>query len=279
MKKGLGKGLGALLDSENILAGTSALSELRINDIIPNTGQPRKKFDQDKLKGLAESIKKHGVVQPIIVKKESNGYSIIAGERRWRAARIAGLQTIPAIVKDMSSLEIMETALVENLQREDLNPIEEAEAYQKLINEHGLTQENISKLVGKSRAYIANSVRLLSLSEKVREMIVEELLTPGHARTLITIEGEEKQNRLASYIAEKQLSVRETEEYVKKQNNKKDKNKRKPDIDPSILEIEEKLKSFLGTKVNLQHHKNKGKIIIEYYSNDEFDRIIDLLIK
>lgn len=279
MKKGLGKGLGALLDSENILAGTSALSELRINDIIPNTGQPRKKFDQDKLKGLAESIKKHGVVQPIIVKKESNGYSIIAGERRWRAARIAGLQTIPAIVKDMSSLEIMETALVENLQREDLNPIEEAEAYQKLINEHGLTQENISKLVGKSRAYIANSVRLLSLSEKVREMIVEELLTPGHARTLITIEGEEKQNRLASYIAEKQLSVRETEEYVKKQNNKKDKNKRKPDIDPSILEVEEKLKSFLGTKVNLQHHKNKGKIIIEYYSNDEFDRIIDLLIK
>jgi ParB/RepB/Spo0J family partition protein len=166
MRKGLGKGLGALLDSENILDGSSALSELRINDVIPNTGQPRKRFDQDKLKGLAESIKKHGVVQPIIVKRESDGYSIVAGERRWRAARIAGLKTIPAIVKDMSSLEIMETALVENIQREDLNPIEEAEAYQKLINEHGLTQENISKLVGKSRAYIANSVRLLSLSEK-----------------------------------------------------------------------------------------------------------------
>jgi ParB family chromosome partitioning protein len=280
MRKGLGKGLGALLDSENILDGSSALSELRINDIIPNTGQPRKRFDQDKLKGLAESIKKHGVVQPIIVKRESDGYSIVAGERRWRAARIAGLKTIPAIVKDMSSLEIMETALVENIQREDLNPIEEAEAYQKLINEHGLTQENISNLVGKSRAYIANSVRLLSLSEKVRDMIVEELLTPGHARTLITIDDEEKQNDLASYIAEKQLSVRETEEYVKKQNNKKDKIKRKPNInDPSILEIEEKLKSFLGTKVNLQHHKNKGKIIIEYYSNDEFERIVELLTK
>jgi len=279
MKKGLGKGLGALLDSENILDGSSALSELRINEIIPNKSQPRKKFDEDKLKGLAESIKKHGVVQPIIVKKEPNGYSIIAGERRWRAARIAGLKTIPAIVKDMSSLEIMETALVENLQREDLNPIEEAEAYQKLINEHGLTQENISKLVGKSRAYIANSVRLLSLSEKVREMIVEELLTPGHARTLITIDDEKKQHDLAAYIAEKQLSVRETEEYVKKRNNKKDKIKRKPGIDPSILEIEEKLKSFLGTKVNLQHHKNKGKIIIEYYSNDEFERIIELLTK
>ena len=196
MRKGLGKGLGALLDSENILDGSSALSELRINDIIPNTGQPRKRFDQDKLKGLAESIKKHGVVQPIIVKRESDGYSIVAGERRWRAARIAGLKTIPAIVKDMSSLEIMETALVENIQREDLNPIEEAEAYQKLINEHGLTQENISKLVGKSRAYIANSVRLLSLSEKVRDMIVEELLTPGHARTLITIDDEENKTIL-----------------------------------------------------------------------------------
>ena len=203
MRKGLGKGLGALLDSENILVGTSALSELKINEIVPNTSQPRKNFDQDKLKGLAESIQKHGVVQPIIVKKEPDGYSIIAGERRWRAARMAGLKTIPAIVKDMSSLEIMETALVENLQREDLNPIEEAEAYQKLIDEHGLTQEYISKLVGKSRAYIANSVRLLSLSDKVRKMIVEELLTPGHARTLITIEDEEKQNKLASYITEK----------------------------------------------------------------------------
>lgn len=225
MRKGLGKGLGALLDSENILVGTSALSELKINEIVPNTSQPRKNFDQDKLKGLAESIQKHGVVQPIIVKKEPDGYSIIAGERRWRAARMAGLKTIPAIVKDMSSLEIMETALVENLQREDLNPIEEAEAYQKLIDEHGLTQEYISKLVGKSRAYIANSVRLLSLSDKVRKMIVEELLTPGHARTLITIEDEEKQNKLASYITEKKLSVRETEEYVKKQTNKKEKSK------------------------------------------------------
>lgn len=278
MKRGLGKGLGALLDSENILNDSSALSELKINEIIPNKGQPRKHFDQDKLKGLAESIQKYGVVQPIIVKKEPGGYSIIAGERRWRAARIAGLKTIPAIIKDMSSLEIMETALVENLQREDLNPIEEAEAYQKLINEHGLTQEEISKIVGKSRAYIANSVRLLSLSEKVKEMIVEELLTPGHARTLVTIADEEKQNKLASYIIEKKLSVRETEEYVKKQQNKKENIKRKTNInDPSILEIEEKLKSYLGTKVNLQHRKNKGKIIIEYYSNDEFERIIELI--
>ena len=278
MRKGLGKGLGALLDSENILVGTSALSELKINEIVPNTSQPRKNFDQDKLKGLAESIQKHGEVQPIIVKKEPDGYSIIAGERRWRAARMAGLKTIPAIVKDMSSLEIMETALVENLQREDLNPIEEAEAYQKLIDEHGLTQEYISKLVGKSRAYIANSVRLLSLSDKVRKMIVEELLTPGHARTLITIEDEEKQNKLASYITEKKLSVRETEEYVKKQTNKKEKSKSSPKIsDPSVLEIEEKLKSYLCTKVNLQHRKNKGKIIIEYYSNDEFERIVDLI--
>jgi len=260
MRKGLGKGLGALLDSENILDGSSALSELKINEIVPNTSQPRKTFDQDKLKGLAESIQKHGVVQPIIVKKEPNGYSIIAGERRWRAARMAGLKTIPAIVKDMSSLEIMETALVENLQREDLNPIEEAEAYQKLIDEHGLTQDYISKLVGKSRAYIANSVRLLSLSEKVKAMIVDELLTPGHARTLITIEDEEKQNKLASYIAEKKLSVRETEEYVRKQTNKIEKTKRIQKInDPSVLEIEEKLKSYLGTKVIFSTGRTEGE--------------------
>lgn len=277
MKKGLGKGLGALLDSENILLGSSAVSELKINDIEPNREQPRKQFDQEKLMGLAESIKQHGVVQPIIVKKTETGYSIIAGERRWRSAKIAGLKTIPAIIKDISTREIMEIALIENLQREDLNPVEEAEAYQKLMDEHGLTQESLSKIVGKSRAAIANSVRLLSLTDKVKEMLVGELLTPGHARTLITIENEEKQNSLANTIVEKNLNVRETEKLINDQTNQKKRKKSSPDRDANILDIEEKLKSILGTKVDLQHYSNRGKIIIEYFSNDEFDRIVDLI--
>lgn len=278
MKKGLGKGLGALLDSENVLSESSAISELKINEIEPNKEQPRKQFDQEKLKDLAESIKQHGVVQPIIVKKKENGYSIIAGERRWRAAKIAGLKTIPAIIKDLTTREIMEIALIENIQREDLNPVEEAEAYKKLIDEHGLTQEALSKVVGKSRAAIANSIRLLTLSEAVKEMLVNDLLTPGHARTLITIEDEEKQNRLANTIVEKNLNVRETEKLIK--NLTAEKKKRKsPDRDANIIDIEEKLKSVLGTKVDLQHYSNKGKIVIEYFSNEELDRIIDILTK
>ena len=278
MKKGLGKGLGALLDSENVLSESSAISELKINEIEPNKEQPRKQFDQEKLKGLADSIKQHGVVQPIIVKKNENGYSIIAGERRWRAAKIAGLKTIPAIIKDLTTREIIEIALIENIQREDLNPVEEAEAYKKLIDEHGLTQEALSKVVGKSRAAIANSIRLLTLSEAVKEMLVNDLLTPGHARTLITIEDEEKQNRLANTIVERNLNVRDTEKLIK--NLTAEKKKRKsPDRDANIIDIEEKLKSVLGTKVDLQHYSNKGKIVIEYFSNEELDRIIDILTK
>jgi len=278
MKKGLGKGLGALLDSENVLSESSAISELKINEIEPNKEQPRKQFDQEKLKGLADSIKQYGVVQPIIVKKNENGYSIIAGERRWRAAKIAGLKTIPAIIKDLTTREIIEIALIENIQREDLNPVEEAEAYKKLIDEHGLTQEALSKVVGKSRAAIANSIRLLTLSEAVKEMLVNDLLTPGHARTLITIEDEEKQNRLANTIVERNLNVRDTEKLIK--NLTAEKKKRKsPDRDANIIDIEEKLKSVLGTKVDLQHYSNKGKIVIEYFSNEELDRIIDILTK
>ncbi|NLM12048.1 MAG: ParB/RepB/Spo0J family partition protein [Clostridiaceae bacterium] len=278
MKKALGKGLGALLDAENILSDDSGIVSLKITDIEPNKEQPRKNFNQEKLQALAESINQHGVVQPIIVKKKAKGYTIIAGERRWRAAKIAGLKTIPAIIKDLSSRETMEIALIENLQREDLNPIEEAEAYQKLIDEHGLTQEALSKLVGKSRAAIANSVRLLSLTEKIKDMLINELLTPGHARTLITVEDAEDQIKLAEEIINKNLSVRETEKLVNEQKSTK-KKKRKVSKDANILDIEERLKSILGTKVDLRHSNNKGKIIIEYYSNDEFNRIIELITK
>ncbi len=278
MKKGLGKGLSAILDSENILSESPGISELKVNDIEPNQEQPRKNFDQEKLQSLAESILQHGVVQPIIVKKKDKGYSIIAGERRWRAAKLAGLKTIPAIVKDISTRDVMEIALIENIQREDLNPIEEADAYQKLMEEHGLTQEILSKLVGKSRAAIANSVRLLTLSDKVKEMLVGEVLTPGHARTLITITDEEKQAKLADTIVQRNLNVRETEKLVNEQLNPKESKLHKRSAkDVHILDIEEKLKSILGTKVDLQHKHNKGKIVIEYYSNEEFERIIDII--
>ncbi|MBP7176370.1 MAG: ParB/RepB/Spo0J family partition protein [Thermoclostridium sp.] len=278
MKKGLGKGLSAILDSENILSESPGISELKVNDIEPNQDQPRKNFDQERLQSLAESILQHGVVQPIIVKKKDKGYVIIAGERRWRAAKLAGLITIPAIVKDISPRDVMEIALIENIQREDLNPIEEAEAYQKLMEEHGLTQETLSKLVGKSRAAIANSVRLLTLSDKVKEMLVGEVLTPGHARTLITIEDKEKQAKLADTIAQRNLNVRETEKLVNEElNSKVQKIHKRAVKDVNILDIEEKLKSILGTKVDLQHKQNKGKIVIEYYSNDEFERIIDII--
>jgi ParB family chromosome partitioning protein len=256
------------------------VTQLRISDIEPNRDQPRKKFDPEKLQSLAESVLQHGVVQPIIVKKKGKGYSIIAGERRWRAAKLAGLKTIPAIIKEMSSQEVMEIALIENLQREDLNPIEEAEAYQKLMEEHGLTQELLSKLVGKSRAAIANSVRLLTLSDKVKEMIVEEILTPGHARTLITIDDKDKQAKLAEAIVERGLNVRDTEKLISEQISPSQmKRKKRQNKDANILDVEERLKSILGTKVDLQHSAKKGKIIIEYYSNDEFERLVGILTK
>ena len=279
MKKGLGKGLGALLDAGGVFSEESGIVELRINDIEPNKEQPRKHFKQEKLEALAESIIQHGVIQPIIVKKEDEGYNIIAGERRWRAAKLAGLRTIPSIIKDISSRETMEIALIENLQREDLNPIEEAEAYQKLMEEHGLTQEALSKVVGKSRAAIANSVRLLSLTDKIREMLIEELLTPGHARTLINIEDEEKQQSLADDIVERKLSVRDAEKLAGEEKQLKQTTKRKSNRnkDANIIDLEERLKSIFGTKVDLRHNVNKGKIVIEYYSNDELDRIIEII--
>lgn len=279
MKKGLGKGLGALLDAGGVFSEESGIVELRINDIEPNKEQPRKHFKQEKLEALAESIIQHGVIQPIIVKKEDEGYNIIAGERRWRAAKLAGLRTIPSIIKDISSRETMEIALIENLQREDLNPIEEAEAYQKLMDEHGLTQEALSKVVGKSRAAIANSVRLLSLTDKIREMLIEELLTPGHARTLINIEDEEKQQSLADDIVERKLSVRDAEKLAGEEKQLKQTTKRKSNRnkDANIIDLEERLKSIFGTKVDLRHNVNKGKIVIEYYSNDELDRIIEII--
>ena len=280
MKKGLGRGLDALISSANTLDEGRSIVEIRINEVEPNIEQPRKVFDQEKLETLAESIKEHGVVQPIIVRKEGSRYVIVAGERRWRASKIAGLKTIPVIIKDLSAREVMEIALIENLQREDLNPIEEAEAYQKLMEEYEMTQEEVAKIVGKSRAAIANSVRLLTLTNEIKEMLLDGRITSGHARTLITIPDMERQNELAKEIVEKNLSVREIEKLAALENKKS--TPRKKPISKNNIEVtnlEEKLRTAYGTKINLVRGKNKGKIVFEYYSNDEFDRIIDILLK
>jgi ParB family chromosome partitioning protein len=280
MKKGLGKGLDALISSTNALEEVkSSVLELKINDVEPFSEQPRKVFDQERLEALSESIKEHGVVQPIIVRNEGSRYIIVAGERRWRAAKLAGLKVIPAIVKDISSREVMEIALIENLQREDLNPIEEAEAFSKLIDEFGMTQENVAKVVGKSRAAIANSVRLLNLSNEIKEMISDGRLSSGHARTLITVNNPGRQKELANQIIEKNLNVRETEKLAN-QEEKKQTSKQKPvqKNQAEIRDLEEKLKSIYGTKVDLLRGRDKGKIVIEYYSNDEFDRLVEMLI-
>lgn len=277
VKKGLGKGLGALISNES-LEEESGVIEIKINEIEPNASQPRKFFDDEKLVQLAESIRQHGIIQPIIVKKNNNSYTIIAGERRWRAAKLAGLNRVPVLIKDFTQKQVMEIALIENLQREDLNPIEEADAYMNLMNEYDLTQEQIAETIGKSRSAIANSLRLLGLSNDVKKYIVSGDLTSGHARTLVIIQDESIQKTAADYIVENKLSVRETENYVKRLFQ--DKPRRKEIIEnPDYKNVEDNLKSILGTKVKLMANNNKGKITIEYYSNDELDRILDFFYK
>lgn len=274
IKKGLGKGLGALLPTEDTYG--KEVMELKVNEIEPNLEQPRKNFDDDKLQQLADSIKKHGVVQPIIVKKENDTYRIVAGERRWRAARLAGLKTIPVIIKEISNKQVMEIALIENLQREDLNPIEEAEAYDKLMKEHDMTQEEIASTVGKSRSAVANSLRLLNLDNKVREYLIAGLITGGHARALLPVEDSKLRMEILELVVKEGLNVRDTEKLVKKSLYRKQKKKAVKE-DVQNIEIEERLKEVFGTKVKLVSGRNKGKIMIEYYSNDELERILELI--
>jgi ParB family chromosome partitioning protein len=276
VKKGLGKGLGALIANDSSEDDKGVL-ELRINEIEPNSDQPRKNFDDEKLLQLSDSIKQHGIIQPIIVKKEDNTYTIIAGERRWRAAKLAGLTRVPVLVKDFTNKQVMEIALIENLQREDLNPIEEADAYQRLMNEFDLTQEQISETIGKSRPAIANTLRLLTLPSIIKQYVISGDLSSGHARTLVVIEDEKIQAEAAKHIIENKLNVRDTENYIKKlfQNNVKI----PKEENVELIDIEEKLKNILGTKVKLLANKNKGKITIEYFSNDELERLIDFFTK
>lgn len=275
-KKGLGRGLGALIPDANN-AGVE-VQELKINDIEPNSDQPRRYFDEEGIKSLSESIKVHGVVQPIIVTKEKNKFNIIAGERRWRASRMAGLKTIPAIVKEYVAKKAFEIALIENIQRQDLNAIEEAEAYRRLAEEYNLTQEEIASTVGKSRSAVANTVRLLTLDKRVKEMICSGKISSGHARVLVPLQNGEEQYKVAKEMETRNLSVREAEELIKKLFSvKKEKVPKFNKFEDIETDISERLKTILGTKVCMDLKKNKGKIVIECYSNDEVDRVLEML--
>lgn len=294
-KKGLGKGIDVLIpqakektksEKENIRTKEviKEVDTIDINRIEPNRNQPRKSFDEDAIHELAESIKQKGIIQPLVVQKsEKNLYTIIAGERRWRAAKIAGLKKIPVVVKNYSNQEIMEIALIENIQREDLNPIEEAEAYEQLIKEYSLKQDEVAEKVSKSRVAITNSLRLLKLDERVRQMVIEEKLKSGHARTLIPIEDGDLQYEIAQKIFDEKLSVRETEKLVKcilNGNKKKKENKKQISPQEEIIykRYEEDLKMTFGTKVNINRKsRDKGRIEIEYYSQSEFERILELI--
>ncbi|MCX7951217.1 MAG: ParB/RepB/Spo0J family partition protein [Clostridiales bacterium] len=275
-KSALGKGLGALIPDKEEVQVNEGIKEVDINEISPNEEQPRKSFDLEKIEQLAQSIKEHGIIQPILVKREGEYYRIIAGERRWRAARLAGLKKVPIIEKELSDKETMEISLIENIQREDLNPIEEALAYKKLINEFGLTQEELSKRVGKSRPAITNSMRLLTLDNRVIDMILNQDITEGHGKIIAGIDDKDLQYEVAIKVVNDGLNVRQTEKLIQSLGNKKTEKQKTESKDIYIKDIEERLKSVLGTKVSINKGRKKGKIEIEYYSDDDLQRIIDL---
>ncbi len=253
---------------------------VKISSVEPNMDQPRKQFDEDALMELSESIKQYGVLHPLLVSDKKDYYEIIAGERRWRAAKLAGLTEIPVIVKEFSEQELVEISLIENIQREDLNPVEEAMAYKRLIDEFHLKQDEIAERVGKSRTAVTNAMRLLKLSEKVQQMLIDEMITAGHARAILSIADKEKQESIAMKVFDEKLSVRETEALVKRmlEPPKTAKKSKFSSAEDAIYEsLEEKMKSIMGTRVQIHRKKNdKGKIEIEYYSKDELERIIDL---
>ena len=253
---------------------------LKLSDIEPNREQPRKNFDKEALEELADSIKQYGLIQPIVVQKKDDYYEIIAGERRWRAAKIAKLKEVPVIIKEYSDREVMEIALIENIQRENLNPIEEAMAFKRLLEEFHLKQDEVAERVSKSRTAVTNSMRLLKLSDKVKQMIIDDMISTGHARALLAIDDEEQQFILANKIFDEKLSVRETEKLVKAlKNPKKEVKKEKPEHTFIYENIEEQIKNIMGTKVSVNQKANgKGKIEIEYYSEEELERIYDLLM-
>lgn len=282
-RSGLGKGLGAILsdkyDSQALeFADSSQVIELRIVDVEPNKDQPRKDFDKEKLDELADSISKHGVIQPIIVTKKDDIYQIVAGERRWRASKQAGLKKIPAIIRNYDETKIMEVALIENLQREDLNPVEEALGYKSLMENFSLTQDKISERVGKSRSAVANSLRLLNLPEKVLKMLEKGEISTGHAKAILSVSNKNEQIQIAQIVVERKMSVRETESFIKnKSKSKKSAPKIGAEVKLAIENMENVFSKYLGTKVKIRESNGKGKIEISYYSHDEFERISEIL--
>ena len=290
-KKGLGKGLDSLIPDNNSMksvtsektveskedaAAKSGVQVMKINEVEPNRDQPRKNFDEDALLELSDSIKQFGVLQPLLVRKRKDYYEIIAGERRWRAAKLAGVKEVPVIEKEYTDQEILEIGLIENIQRENLNPIEEAIAYKRLLEEFNLKQDEVAERVSKSRTAVTNSMRLLKLSDKVQQMIIDDMISTGHARALLAIDDPELQYTLANKIFDEKLSVRDIEKIVKAKNNKKKVEKPK-EKEVLYQDLEEKLKSIFGTKVTINNKGNKGKIEIEYYSKEDLERIYDLI--
>lgn len=294
-KGGLGKGIDSLIPNKVSATKTEAKNEnvkndkviegvlVNINKVEPNREQPRKNFDEDALLELSESIKQFGVLQPLLVQDRKGYYEIIAGERRWRAAKLAGLKEVPVIIKNLSNQEVVEISLIENIQRENLNPIEEAIAYKRLLTEFNLKQDEVAERVSKSRTAVTNSMRLLKLDERVQQMVIDDMISTGHARALLGIDDQKKQYTTAQKIFDEKLSVRETEKLVKKIQQEKDQPEAKEEvkIDPKMeaicRDLEEKMKVILGTKVAINQKDNqKGRIEIEYYSMDELDRIMDL---
>lgn len=284
-RTGLGKGLDSMIppkatskEAKEKVSNVSKTGEtiLKINEVEPNKKQPRKFFNEEALKELSDSIKQHGIVQPLVVAKQKDYYEIIAGERRWRAAKMAGLKEVPVVIKDYSPQEIMEVALIENIQREDLNPVEEAKAYQNLIKEYNLKQEEVAERVSKSRSAITNSLRLLKLNERVLDFLIQETISSGHARALLALEDPEKQVSVAEKIAKEHLSVRDTEKLVKNINQPvKKAPKKELKNDFVYKDMEEQLKQKIGTKVKINRKsENKGKIEIEYYSQDDLEKIV-----
>lgn len=250
---------------------------INIHDIMPNANQPRKTFSEDKIEELAKSIKEHGIIQPIVVRRKDNSYEIVAGERRWRAARKADLVQVPCLIRDLSDEQNMLIAIIENMQREDLNPVEEAEGLNQMIETFGMTQEQISKSVGKSRPYIANALRLLKLPDYIKEEMSEGRISAAHGRTLIPVEDENLRRALCQRIIKEGLSVRETERLVSEQGKTKKKRPAAKVKNPDVARVEEELKETLGTRVTINQNGKKGRIEIEFFSREELDRLIDLL--
>ena len=283
--RGLGKGLDSLIPKAIMEPPKQEKEEkkpetlVKITMVEPNGGQPRKNFDEDSLMELAESIRQFGLLQPILVQDKKDHYEIIAGERRWRAAKIAGLKEIPVIIKELTDQEVVEISLIENIQRENLNPIEEAQAYKRLLTEFNLKQDEVAERVSKSRTAVTNSMRLLKLCDEVQQMVVNEMLTTGHARALLAIEDAEEQYRIAQKVFDEKLSVREVEKLVKSLNKpEKPKKKENKSLTAIYQNLEEKLKESLGRKVSISSKENgNGKIEIEFYGHEDLDRLMEFL--